>query len=200
MKRHHLEYLCYRARGLGFSVAALFIYKREAGEQVHPQASRCRTSPDLMAADNVDLAYARHHRFFVNLFSPSEECVPLFSASGLCLFGVWVTYGRGEFPEKSVWNHHIRIVEWLKILCYSSMISKHSFINCPAILDKLSTKDRRIRRGRSINPKCLYCHELKMLKSRDRVFTFVLLHRINGTKSDADLFLRISSRLLSRNF
>uniref|UniRef100_A0A6N2MY86 Uncharacterized protein n=1 Tax=Salix viminalis TaxID=40686 RepID=A0A6N2MY86_SALVM len=90
MKRHHLEYLCYRARGLGPGNKT--ILKPHGAEQG--------------------------------------------------------SHLGGEFPEKSVWNHHIRIVEWLKILCNSSMISQHSVINWPAILDMLSTKDRLIRRGR----------------------------------------------------
>lgn len=88
----------------------------------------------------------------------------------LCWFyGVCIS--RGMFSIKSTW-------EAIKLVCGSFMIPRHSFIPWLAVFDRLATRQRQLRWGRSSDDKCLFCNSSS--ECRDHFFFLALLRWVYG--------------------
>lgn len=72
---------------------------------------------------------------------------------------------------ESLWDH-IREkqarVDWYKLVWGSLHIPRHSFIAWLALLNRLATKTRQLRTGRSISNVCNMCHQSP--ENRDQLF------------------------------
>jgi len=75
------------------------------------------------------------------------------------------------FSIKSTW-------EAIKLVCGSFMIRRHSFIPWLAVFDRLATRRRQLRWGRSSDDKCLFCNSSS--ECRDHFFFLALLRWVYG--------------------
>lgn len=82
-----------------------------------------------------------------------------------------VCISSGKFSIKSTW-------EAIKLVSESFMIPRHSFISWLAVFDRLATRQRQLRWGRSSDDKFLFCNSSS--ECRDHFFFLALLRWVYG--------------------